>query len=142
MWKEPQVLENGAVGERYATYTFCNRNNCIAYIYDWETETTTRIPSVNDKPQYAPVVDEANSSVYFSRARNMTCGPDVGIWRLPIDLEGEPTLIVDLPDGIDTGWWNSLAVDGVGGQTDLYFQRWSCAARTGDIYVARGVDAA
>lgn len=141
VWKEPPVFENGAVGERYATYTFCNRSNCFAYVYDWETDTSAKIPSADGRPQYAPVVDEVNSQVYFVRS-GFRCGQQVGMWRLPIDLQGEPTLIVDLPGGIDTGWMNSLTANGVTGQMDVYIQRWDCADETGDIYVARGVDAA
>ena len=100
-----------------------------------------RSSSVNGRPQYAPVVDETDSQVYFVRS-GFRCGQQVGVWRLPINLVGEPTLIVDLPDGIDTGWMNSLTANGVTGQMDLYIERWVCSARTGDIYVARGVDSA
>lgn len=142
-WKEPRILVNGSVGDRYATYTFCTRRNCFGSVYDWETDTTQRIPSVDNKPQYAPVVDEVNSTVYFSRARNMTCGPDVAIWRRPLPLTTEEgaTQVAVLPRGIDTGWTHSLSSNVETGNMDLYIERWDCQNRTGDIYVARGVDA-
>ena len=93
-------------------------------------------------PQYMPVLDEVNSSVYFARS-GRNCGQDVDIWRLPLPLsEGDtPTHIVELPAGIDTGFTASLTANAETGQMDLYLERWDCTAQQNDIYVARGVDA-
>lgn len=138
-WREPPVIEVGPVGDRYLGYTLCTRRNCFAYLYDWETDTSVRIPTVSGQPQYAPVVDEVNATVYFTRSG--LCERNASIWRLPIDLTGEATRILNLPRGIDTGWVSSLTANSISGGMDLYIERWDCARRTGDVYVARGVDA-
>lgn len=137
---DPNLVFTGSVGERYATYTVCTRKNCFAYLYDWDTSTKRRIPTVNDRAQYAPVVDEVNGTVYFSRS-GQKCGSSVAIWRLPLTLTGVATKIVALPRGIDTGWTSSLTANGTTGQMDLWFERWNCSQENADVVVARGVDA-
>lgn len=139
-WKEPVFGFPGSVGDRYVAYTLCTKRNCFAHLYDWETDTQRRIPTVNRRPQYAPVVDETNGVVYVVRSGDR-CGRRVGIWRQPLDLSSGATKLFGLPRGIDTGWISSVTPNGATGQTDLYFERWECAGETGDIYVARGVDA-
>ena len=47
---------------------------------------------------------------------------------------------MDLPGGIDTGWEASLTANADSGEMDMYIERYVCAKRTGDVYVARGVD--
>jgi len=138
----PNEMFPGSAGDRYVTYTVCNRRTCFAYLYDWETKTKQRIPTENRKAQYAPVIDESNSTVYFTRSAPDRCGRGVNIWQRPIPLAGgDPvTKIVALPAGIDTGWESSLTANGGTGEMDLYIERWVCANRTGDVYVARGVD--
>jgi hypothetical protein len=138
-FRNPRILVEGSLGDRYLTFTRCNRVTCVAYIYDWETDTRVKIPSADGKPQYAPVVDEANSTAYFARS-GFGCGQNVNIWRLPITLQGTRTLIVDLPSGIDTDWAASLTPNGTTGHMDLYVGRWSCSQEQTDIYVAQGVD--
>jgi hypothetical protein len=142
-WKwDPVRIFVGAAGDRYVTYTYCDNVNCRAYIYDWQTNTHQRIPTVNKKPQYAPIVDEVNSTVYFTRS-GPRCGQQVNIWRRPLPISSSDTVtkIVDLPDGIDTGWEASLTANSSSGQMDLYVERYICGQKTGDVYVARGVDA-
>jgi Tol biopolymer transport system component len=131
----------GSAGGSYLTYTTCTKSNCSAYLYNWDTGAKQRIPTVNGRAQYAPVIDEVNSTVHFTRSGDR-CGQSVGIWRLPVPLADgdEPTQVVDLPRGIDTGWESSLTADSETGQMDLYFERWNCANKTGDVYVAGGVD--
>jgi hypothetical protein len=134
-------LANGSVGDRYATWTACRRL-CAASVYDSESHTLRRVPAPEGRSHYAPVVDEVNGRVYFVRS-GQKCGAAVDIWRLPVSqLGSEPTKIVDLPDGIDAGFAMSLSMDADETAVDLFFERWDCERRTGDIYVARGVDAA
>jgi hypothetical protein len=132
----------GSAGDQYIAYTLCTKTTCHAHLYEWATKTDQRIPTRNGRSQYAPVVDEANSTVYFSRSGNQRCGQEVNIWRRPIPLvDGDPLeKIVELPDGIDTGWESSLAANAASGEMDLYIERYACERRTGDVYVARGVD--
>lgn len=142
-WKwDPNMMFPGSAGDQYITYTLCTRITCFAYLYDWQNETRQRIPTVGDQAQYAPVVDEANSVVYFTRSAPEACGRAVDVWRRPIPLADTdtPVKIVDLPRGIDTGWESSLTANGDTGNKDLYFERWNCSQEVGDVYVARGVD--
>jgi hypothetical protein len=136
----PTIVFPGSVGERFAAYTLCNRRNCWAYLYDWDTKTLRRVPSDDGRPQYAPVIDEGAGTLYVSRSANNRCGVGVGIWRMPLDLTGADTKIVALPRGIDTDWSSSLTVSGATGEVDLYLERYDCDRETGDIYVARSVD--
>lgn len=128
----------GQVGERYATWTRCNRRTCFALFYDADTGLTTRIPSVEGRPQYAPVIDEATEQAYFVRSRDMRCGRGIRILRAPLSSLATATVVVALPRGIDTEWDMSLAPNPVAG-TDLWFGRYRCRARDGDVYVARDI---
>lgn len=145
-WRSNAVgLFNGSVGDRYIAYTQCTSRNCAAYLYDWEMNDTRRVPTENDRAQYAPVVDEANGTIYFTRSAyvwrtDSKCGVAANIWRIALDLTGEPEKIVDLPDGIDTGWTASITSSGITGEMDLYIERWDCRRTAADVYVARGVD--
>ncbi len=140
----PYQMFTGSAGDTYVAYTLCNRKTCVARVYDWDTKSTVKIPTVNGKAQYAPVVDETNSAVYFTRSSNAACGRRVDIWRRPFPINGGDTAvkIVDIPAGVDTGWESSLTLNGTSGDMDLYIERYRCGANTGDIYVASGVSAA
>lgn len=130
---------NGSVGERYAAYTVCNDRGCWAYLYDIGHRTTSKIPSKNGRPQYAPVVDEANHRVYVVRSGD-TCGANARILRLRLrDLSAAPELVVDLPRGIDVGWAMSLGPNRATGLQDLYFERVRCGTKDSNIYAVRGV---
>ncbi|MGE5227836.1 MAG: hypothetical protein ACM3OO_13255 [Planctomycetaceae bacterium] len=140
-WPESRhtVVRTGNVGDRYATFMVANKHGYFAYVYDAQTKTVSKIPTKNGKPQWGPVVDEAGGTVYVWRSGD-ACGANSTLLRMPISLEGSPTKIVALPQGIDTGWVTSLAPDPSGG-VDAYFYRIRCGASQGDIYVAKQVDA-
>lgn len=124
----------GAVGETYATWTLCS-SSCRAYVHHIATATTSEIPTRNDRPQYAPVVDETNARVYFVRSAKMSCGHKVVMLRLPVaDLSQTPTKIVAMPEGIDIDSTMSLAPDPSTGGTDLLFSRIICGNSNEDVY--------
>lgn len=130
---------NGFVGERYAAYTVCKDRGCWAYLYDIGRRTTTKIPSRNGRPQYAPVVDEAGRQVYLVRSGD-TCGMHVRILRLRLaDLSAAPEPVADLPRGIDVGWAMSLGPNRTTGMQDLYFERVRCGSKDSNVYAVRGV---
>ncbi len=109
------------------------------FVVDLEDGTQRAIPNPKDRAQYAAVVDEANSMVYFGR--EIWCGRNSNIWRLPLDLTGDPEKVVDLPDGISAGWAPSLTANAITGHVDLYYERYECATGRGDVFVAPSVDA-
>ena len=127
----------GAVGERYATWSVCGPVTCSAFIHDTGTDRTMRIPAPPGKARYAPVVHETEGMVYFVRS-GRTCGSAVRILRLPVTALGAPLVgLVSLPDGVDVGFQMSL--DEVGAKVDLWFSRYRCRPRQGDIYRLRGI---
>ena len=131
----------GSVGDDYLTYTVCSQRTCRAFIYSIADRTTRRIPDVNDRPVYAPVVDEANGHLYFIRS-GFGCGSNAGVWRLPIaDLTATPTRIADLGDGSDSySGVASLAPNAsVLGSQDLYYDRLICRNFQSDIFALRDV---
>ncbi len=129
----------GAVGDRYATWTVCSPLTCNAFVFDTDTSDRMRIPSIEGRAQYAPVVDELHSMMYFVRS-GQACGGSVGIWRRPLDLSTAADRLVALPAGIDTGWVMSLDADVSQDRLDLWFSRYRCAPQQGDIYELRGLD--
>lgn len=138
LWTEELInveVYNGSVGDRYVAYTICRRT-CGAFLYDWVEEDTHRIPS-HDTFQWAPVIDEVNGTVYVTRREE--CGAGANVFRFPMSLEGPPEKIVDLPRGVGTGPWNSLAVNPTTGMMDLWLD-WRTCFRGSDVYVARNVD--
>jgi hypothetical protein len=127
----------GAVGERYATWTVCGPSNCRAFVRDTRSDRTRRIPAVDGKARYAPVVDEGGSWVYFVRS-GQACGAAVRIMRLPLaDLGSTPESIATFPPGIDVGFQLSLEVQP--DRSDLWFSRYRCAPEQGDVFRLRGV---
>ncbi len=136
-WSRVDVW-TGDVGSAYATWTTCNRSNCYAWWYEIAAGTREKIPTLNDRPQYAPVIDEIHANAYWVRSGN-ACGVNVGIWKAPLTSLGTPTKIAALPSGIDTDWRMSLEYDSVGGRIDLLFARYDCAADGSDLYELRGV---
>jgi Tol biopolymer transport system component len=136
---ETTYVPMGSVGAIYASWSVCNRSSCSVHLYDIASGTSTRVPTKNRRPQYAPAVDETNGRIYLVRS-GFECGAGVLILRLPLDdLSATPTKIVDLPDGIDTGYVMSLAPSSNGTDQDLLFERWRCRASTSDIYRAPSV---
>jgi hypothetical protein len=129
----------GAVGERYVTWTVCTPFRCTAWVRDTDTDVSTKIPSPSGRSQYAPVVDEAGAMMYFVRSGH-DCGASVGIWRRPVDLSTSAQQVVALPAGVDVGWTMSLDDDVAHARLDLWFSRFRCAPRQGDIYELRRID--
>lgn len=129
----------GGVGERWASWTVCTTTTCRAYIYDAKERKTRKIPTYNDKPQYAPIVDEEDRQVFFARS-GLACGSNVNIFATLIGaLATAPWKIVDMPDGYDVGYRMSLADNPDTGQQDLYLERVRCSDFNFDVYAARGV---
>lgn len=123
----------GAVGERYATWSVCGPRSCNAFIRDTVTDRTMKIPAVDGRARYAPVVDEVEQLVYFVRS-GPTCGSGVRVMRLALaDLGGPPVSLLALPVGIDVDVRMSLEAVGPG-VVDLLFSRYRCATRQGDLY--------
>jgi hypothetical protein len=133
----------GAVGDRYATWTACGPFTCSAWWYDTqETDPKPRkLPTVDGRPQYAPVIDEAGGSVYFVRS-GQACGASVGVWRRtwPLDPDVAAQRLLALPSGIDTGWTMSLDRDVTHERVDLWFSRYRCASQQGDVVELRDVE--
>jgi hypothetical protein len=129
-------VATGGVGERYATWTLCGPLNCAAWLHDTTTDVTRRIPTVNDRGQYAPVVDEVGETIYFVRSGH-SCGASVGIWGQPVDLSAPAERLVLLPAGIDTDW--TMSLQRVGGTLDLWFGRWRCGPAHTDVYELRDI---
>ena len=127
----------GGVGERYATWTACTVFNCNAFVRNTATDHTRKIPAPDGRPRYAPVVHEEEGQVYFVRS-GPACGVAVRILRVPLtDLGAAAVLLVALPDGIDTGFQQS--VQDVGTAVDLWFSRYRCGPGQGDIFRLRDV---
>jgi hypothetical protein len=136
-------LAPGAVGDRYATWTVCGPITCSAWWYDTQAADPDprKLPTVDGRPQYAPVIDEVGGYVYFVRSGH-ACGASVGVWRRawPLDPEVAEERLVKLPSGIDTGWTLSLDRDVAHQRLDLWFSRYRCAPRQGDVAELRDVE--
>ena len=131
----------GSVGEEYATYTVCSLRTCRAFVYTIADQTTRRIPDVNDRPIYSPVVDEANGHLYFMRS-GFGCGANAAVWRLPIDdLTATATKIADLGSGFDSysGVASLAPSASVIGSQDLYYDRVICRNAQSDVFALRDV---
>ena len=131
-------VATGGVGDHYATWTLCGPLSCAAWFHDTVTEVTRRVPTVNDKAQYAPVIDEVDGSIYFVRSGH-SCGASVGIWVRPVDLSTPAERLVLLPAGIDTDW--SMSLERQGDRVDLWFGRHRCGPEQADIYELRDITA-
>jgi hypothetical protein len=131
----------GSVGETYATYTVCSRRTCKAFLYSIADRTTQRIPTVDGRPVYAAIVDEANGDLYFIRS-GFGCGRNVSVWRVPVnDLSAAATKIADLGRGFDSysGVLSTAPNASVVGSQDLYYDRVVCRNFAGDIFALRDV---
>jgi len=137
-WSKNAWLDAGSVGDRYASWTRCTLDTCIAYVYDTQSGRIRQIPSKNGRPQYAPTLDEANGLVFFVRS-GFGCGVEVGFWSVPLsNFSAAPTKIASLPAGIDAGNMASLMPSRDGTENDLLFARIDCGRST-DIYALPGV---
>jgi len=129
----------GFVGSRYAAWTTCGSQACSVSIYDSTTHTTTKLPTPATKSSYAPAIDEATDQIYFVRGPADKCGVNITI-RVGAVGSDQSTAVATLPRGIDTGWTLSLTANTTSGFQDLYFERWDCKDRRGDVYAIRSVD--
>jgi hypothetical protein len=128
---------NGNVGDRYATWSWCNDETCYAFVYDAQTRELKKIPSKNGRPQYGPAVEERSGQVFFVRS-GFGCGAEVFVYSAPAAHPGaDPEKVVDLPDGIDIGTLSPAANDS--GAVDLVFDWIDCKERKRDIYALRSV---
>ena len=112
---------------------------CSISYFDTQTSVTTKLPVANGKAQYAPAIDEATGAFYFIETPEDKCGRNATLFTSTIGVDGR-TLLAILPNGIDTGWTLALAPNAVSGLQDLYYQRWDCRRRTGDIFRFLSVD--
>ena len=125
-------LAPGSVGERYATWTACTPSDCDAFVYDAQTGTTVVVPAPAGRGNYAPLVHEGEGQLYFARS-GPSCGATVRLLRVPVATPATaPVLLTTLPVGIDAGY--QLSFEDVGGRVDLWFSRYRCAYRQGDLY--------
>jgi hypothetical protein len=132
-YKSSAYINNGSLGDRYASWTVCNRQTCFAYLYDLQSRSLKRLQSKNGRPQYAPVVDETNGLVFFVRS-GFGCGLKVGFFFLPLNALGsDPTKIASLAAGLDVDNLASLAPNPDTGMQDLLFTRLVCNGSS-DIY--------
>lgn len=123
-------LLNGSVGDRYATWSFCDGLSCYVVVYDTLDGSTTVLDAPKNRPQYGSVIDEASGMLYFLRS-GFGCGVTVGMWQQPVDGSSAPTKIAVLPDGVDADEM-SLALNPDTLATDLLFSRAPCR-RNGDV---------
>ena len=110
------------------------------YVYD-TSGRIRQVPSKNGRPQYAPIIDEANGLVLFVRSGfGFGCGVEVGFWSVPLsNFSAAPTRIASLPSGIDASYTGSpLMPSSDGTENDLLFTRIVCGGST-DIYALPGV---
>jgi len=135
-----RFMDNGSVGDRYATWTVCGPHTCVVYVYDAVAKSLRKVPSMGRAPQYAPVVDEASGRLFFVRG-GFGCGRHVTFYVLPVrDLRATPVPIATLPAGVDTNDVASLFRNGASRRTDLLFSRASCRAKgRADIFALPGV---
>ena len=127
------------VGSQYASWEREDNTGWSAWIYDIVAETKTRIPTVNNQLQYAPVVDELHWNVYWVRSGRGNCGNNVRILRAPVSSLDTPTVVATMPDGVDV-WTQSLEQNVADGRIDLLFTRYRCRNNQGDLYEVQGVD--
>lgn len=136
-------LAPGMVGDRYAAWTVCGPFTCSVWWFDTQEADPKprKLASVQGRPQYAPVIDEVGGFVYFVRS-GQSCGASVGIWRRawPLDPALPAERIASLPAGIDTGWTMSLDRDAANERVDLWFSRYRCSSRQGDVVELRDVE--
>jgi len=134
---------NGSLGDRYATYTRCGGKSCTAWVYDRRSDIQKglRIPSPNQVPQYAPVVDETNDLVFFARS-GFHCGQGVRILQVPLTrLGAKPTKVAALPTGSDLDNEASLSLNAGTNMYDYLFTRVTCPYNSANIYSVQGVSA-
>lgn len=132
----------GFAGETYVAWSTCGLQRWfpVCHVFYWsEIGGTVRVAQPEGKNQYAPVIDEANGTMYFVRAASHACGKGVTIRRGALGSDGSAVL-ASLPAGIDTDYQQSVAPNPASGRLDLYFDRYRCRTNTGDIYALRGVD--
>lgn len=136
-WSKKVSLSAGSVGDRYASWTRCAAS-CTVFLYDTTSRDVRQVPTKGSRPQYAPVIDEANDLIFFARS-GFGCGIEVAFWSLPLsDLAATPTKIASLPSGVDTDSSASLMPSSGGTENDLLFSRAVCG-KAGDIWALPGV---
>ena len=126
-------------GTTYVAWTVCGSVGCA--IHYWSAAGGEQIqPSVPGRDQYSAWIDEATGQVYLrpgEAAHLRQAGDDPAV-----DARLE---YFDRP-GVAPARYRygrepmSLATDVATSSQDLYFERWSCRQKTGDIYALEGVD--
>jgi hypothetical protein len=122
----------------YVAWTVCGSAGCS--IHYWSAAGGMHAqPSVTGMDQYAATIDEATGQMYYGQDRRGVCGRSATIRRALIG-SSTATILASFPTGIDTGCEMSLAPNPATSHTDLYYERWPCRSKAGDIYALRGVD--
>lgn len=99
--------------------------SCDVFVHDIAADSTTRVPNLNDKCQYAPSVDPIGT-VYFARS-GFGCGVNAAIMRYPVG--GNVQRVERLGDGTDLS--NTFAVDNGDGTTTVYLDPGRCNRSAG-----------
>jgi len=124
-------LTNGSVGDQYATWTACaDGSHCSAIVDNVDAGVLRKIPTVKNRPQYAPVVNEPEGRVYFMRS-GFGCGVQVTFYSVSVTaLGGTPKKIAALPKGFDTDDEMSVWPNPNTNAYDLQFIRVNCTGST------------
>jgi hypothetical protein len=126
------------VGSEYVFMWTCDHDYTACAVSYWSEATGRRMqPAPLGYKQGSGELDEATGDLYLTRYRRW-CGRSTTIRRGTIGAEAS-TSIASLPKGIAVADM-SLTSDPGSGDLDLYFTRYDCRARSGDIYVLEGVN--
>jgi hypothetical protein len=128
-------------GNTYVTWFVCDSTGCA--IHYWSAADGEQVqPNVRDGDQFGGWIDEATGQIYFVRSGNTLYPVCRGVTIRRADLgSSTSTILAALPLGFAVGLGPmSLVTDLVTAHQDLYFSRWSCRRKDGDIYALEGVD--
>ena len=114
------------VGSTYVLWwTYEKRSVAPLKIHYWtEAEGEHVQPTTPGHDQYSGFMDEATGDLYFVRSRANICGGSITIRRGHLGTT-DSTLLVQLPNGIDTDYAMSVAANPSTTHLDLYFGRWN-----------------
>jgi hypothetical protein len=124
-----KVLTPGQVNGDFATWDRFKPSTKAAtvFVYQISTKTSTKVPGLVGRQQYAPSVTPTGT-VFYVRS-GLSCGNHVAIRE---NASGVDTGLALLPSGYDVN--RTFAVDEGGGVTTLYFDRIQCSTGKSHIY--------
>lgn len=130
----------GFAGTRYVAWTTCGAETCSIWYFDTQTDTMEKLPLPDGKAHYAPAIDEAAGAIYFVQSSANGCGRNVTLRRSTIG-SASTTALATFPRTMDTGWTLGLTLNEGTGYQDLYYQRYDCGRKSGDVFRFVSVDA-